>query len=98
MSEAHQTDRLAQPGCAAASRPTVANAFSGSRNARKLTTFPALNLKTHLLKHLEQILALPVAERLKKRYEKFRAHGQFIEKAHDATEMKPAKANEAIPA
>jgi len=37
-------------------------------------------LKTHLLKHLEEILALPVAERLKKRYEKFRAHGHFIEK------------------
>src|SRR5664280_1255461 len=40
----------------------------------------AANLKTHLLKHLEEILALPVAERLKKRYEKFRAHGHFIEK------------------
>ena len=51
----------------------------------------ALNLKTHLLKHLEQIIALPVAERLKKRYEKFRAHGHFIEKADDAAEMKPAR-------
>ena len=39
------------------------------------------NLKTHLLKHLEELLALPVAERLKKRYEKFRAHGHFLEKA-----------------
>jgi acetyl-CoA carboxylase carboxyl transferase subunit alpha len=38
------------------------------------------NLKKHLLKHLEEILALPIAERLKKRYEKFRSHGHFIEK------------------
>src|ERR1700690_1789501 len=55
------------------------------------TVGTAMNLKTHLLKHLEQILALPVAERLKKRYEKFRAHGHFIEKAGDNGEMKPAK-------
>src|SRR3984957_1962337 len=41
----------------------------------------AANLKMHLLKHLEEILALPIAERLKKRYEKFRAHGHFHETA-----------------
>jgi len=51
----------------------------------------AATLKTHLLKHLEEILALSVPERLKKRYEKFRAHGHFTEKADDAAEMKPAK-------
>ena len=56
----------------------------------------ALNLKTHLLKHLEQILALPTAERLKTRYKKFRAHGQFLEKAGDSGEMKPAKTTETI--
>ncbi|MGA2853822.1 MAG: acetyl-CoA carboxylase carboxyltransferase subunit alpha [Verrucomicrobiota bacterium] len=44
------------------------------------TTAAAANLKTHLLKHLEEILALPVAERLKLRYKKFRAHGHFHEK------------------
>jgi acetyl-CoA carboxylase carboxyl transferase subunit alpha len=55
----------------------------------------AATLQTHLLKHLEEILALPVPERLKKRYEKFRAHGHFIEKADDAAEMKPAKPAEA---
>jgi acetyl-CoA carboxylase carboxyl transferase subunit alpha len=38
------------------------------------------NLKTHLLKHLNEVLALPVAERLKRRYEKYRAHGHFFEK------------------
>jgi len=53
----------------------------------------AANLKTHLLKHLEEVLALPIAERLKLRYEKFRAHGHFREKT-DATEMKPAKSPE----
>jgi acetyl-CoA carboxylase carboxyl transferase subunit alpha len=45
------------------------------------TALTAANLKTHLLKHLEEIFAQPVAERLKKRYDKFRAHGHFYEKA-----------------
>jgi acetyl-CoA carboxylase carboxyl transferase subunit alpha len=44
------------------------------------TALTAANLKIHLLTHLEEILALPIAERLKKRYEKFRAHGHFHEK------------------
>jgi len=43
------------------------------------TAGTAANLKTHLLRHLEEVLALPVAERLKRRYEKFRAHGHFVE-------------------
>jgi acetyl-CoA carboxylase carboxyl transferase subunit alpha len=51
----------------------------------------AATLKTHLLKHLEEILALPVPERLKKRYEKFRAHGHFTEKADDAAQLKPPR-------
>ncbi len=54
----------------------------------------ALNLKTHLLKHLEQILVLPIGERLKQRYNKFRAHGQFLEKAGDAEESKAATKSE----
>jgi len=55
----------------------------------------AATLKAHLLKHLEEILALPVPERLKQRYDKFRAHGHFNEKADDAGQMKPAKPVEA---
>jgi acetyl-CoA carboxylase alpha subunit len=51
----------------------------------------ALNLKTHLLKHLEQVLALPVPARLKARYEKFRKYGHFLDKPEDSGEMKPAK-------
>jgi acetyl-CoA carboxylase carboxyl transferase subunit alpha len=39
----------------------------------------AANLKTHLLKHLNELAAMPVAERLKKRYEKFRAYGHYAE-------------------
>jgi acetyl-CoA carboxylase carboxyl transferase subunit alpha len=55
----------------------VPEPLGGAHTDKSLT---AANLKTHLLKHLEEILALPVAERLRKRYEKFRAHGHFHEK------------------
>jgi acetyl-CoA carboxylase carboxyl transferase subunit alpha len=37
-------------------------------------------LQEYLLKHLEQILALPAADRLQQRYAKFRAFGHFSEK------------------
>jgi acetyl-CoA carboxylase carboxyl transferase subunit alpha len=40
----------------------------------------AKTLQQHLLKHLAELLALPSAERLKKRYETFRAYGHFLEK------------------
>jgi acetyl-CoA carboxylase carboxyl transferase subunit alpha len=50
----------------------------------------AETLKLHLIKNLEAVLALPVAERLIKRYEKFRAHGHFQEKM-EASETKPAE-------
>ncbi len=39
----------------------------------------AESLKSHLVKHLREILALPVPERLKRRYEKFRSYGHFTE-------------------
>jgi acetyl-CoA carboxylase carboxyl transferase subunit alpha len=38
------------------------------------------NLKGALMRHLEQLIALSIPERLAKRYEKFRAFGQFSEK------------------
>src|SRR5271156_4982673 len=41
-------------------------------------------LKERLLHNLEAILELSIADRLKKRYEKFRSHGQFIETAEPA--------------
>jgi acetyl-CoA carboxylase carboxyl transferase subunit alpha len=40
----------------------------------------AQTLREHLLKHLEQLQALSVADRLKQRYAKFRAFGHFVEK------------------
>jgi acetyl-CoA carboxylase carboxyl transferase subunit alpha len=40
----------------------------------------AQTLKAHLLKHLEALKAIPAPERMKQRYERFRSHGQVIEK------------------
>jgi acetyl-CoA carboxylase carboxyl transferase subunit alpha len=40
----------------------------------------AETVKTVLLKHLEELLTIPVAERLKQRYAKFRGYGHFAEK------------------
>ncbi len=37
-------------------------------------------LKRHLLHDLKTLLAMPVGDRLKKRYEKYRAYGHFLEK------------------
>jgi acetyl-CoA carboxylase carboxyl transferase subunit alpha len=50
----------------------------------------AANLKTVLLRHLAELSALTVSERLKQRYAKFRAHGHFIEKP-DASTLKPSR-------
>ena len=46
----------------------------------------ARTLQEYLLKHLEQIQALPAADRLKQRYAKFRAFGHFSEKQPAAVE------------
>lgn len=40
----------------------------------------AENLKTALLRHLSELLAMPVKDRLRQRYEKYRAFGHFEEK------------------
>ena len=55
----------------------------------------AKTLQTNLIRHLEEVSALPVAERLKKRYAKFRAHGHFVEKP-EVVENKPAKVAELV--
>jgi acetyl-CoA carboxylase carboxyl transferase subunit alpha len=44
----------------------------------------AATLKEHLLRHLEELLKLSVADRLKGRYDKFRAFGHFEEKVESA--------------
>jgi acetyl-CoA carboxylase carboxyl transferase subunit alpha len=40
----------------------------------------AANLKAALLKHLDEVAKLSGSDRLKQRYQKFRAHGRFTEK------------------
>ena len=51
----------------------------------------AANFKEVLLKHLAELQALPVAERLKQRYAKFRSHGHFLEKPDPAAPKAPRK-------
>src|SRR5580692_5748686 len=56
----------------------------------------AANLKAHLLNNLEAIQALSVPERLKKRYQKFRSHGHFLEESAPAeTPVAPVPASTA---
>jgi len=45
----------------------------------------ANNLKKHLLKHLEELIKTPAADRLKARYEKYRAFGHFEENVEAST-------------
>ena len=47
----------------------------------------AQTLRDCLLKHLEQLQALPAADRLKQRYAKFRAFGHFAEKKPAAEKL-----------
>jgi len=49
----------------------------------------AATMKTHLLKHLEELLKLSAQDRLKGRYEKFRAFGHFEEKIESAESEVP---------
>jgi len=51
----------------------------------------AAALKSALTKHLDELCAMTGAERLKKRYEKFRGHGHFLEQGEITTEKTPAK-------
>ena len=44
----------------------------------------AATLKEHLLKHLDELVKMPAADRLKGRYEKYRAFGHFEEKIEPA--------------
>lgn len=49
----------------------------GAHNDHEVT---AAAVKAHLLKHLKKLDQLSVRERLRQRYEKYRAHGHFTEK------------------
>ena len=83
-------DRAAAPKAAEALKITAKNLLElrlvddvvpeplgGAHNDLNAT---AGNLKEHLLNHLDQLEKLPVADRLKTRYDRFRAHGHFTEK------------------
>ncbi len=50
----------------------------------------AATFKKVLLKNLEQLLKLPASERLKQRYQKFRAHGHYLEKKAPGLQSTPA--------
>jgi acetyl-CoA carboxylase carboxyl transferase subunit alpha len=50
----------------------------------------AKNLKAHVLKHLQAVQAFPPAERLQKRYQKFRQLGHFQEKQTHPAEAQAA--------
>jgi acetyl-CoA carboxylase carboxyl transferase subunit alpha len=51
----------------------------------------AASLKDVLLRHLGELQTMSSAERLKKRYEKFRAHGHFLERAPTPAEKAAIK-------
>jgi acetyl-CoA carboxylase carboxyl transferase subunit alpha len=51
----------------------------------------AKNLQAYLLSHLEEVLELSVADRLKTRYQKFRAYGHVLEKIPAPVESDQAK-------
>ena len=55
----------------------ISEPLGGAHNDPKTT---AETLKKHLLANLETLQQLSVAERMKQRYAKFRAHGHFTEK------------------
>ena len=52
----------------------------------------ALTLRRHLLRHLEELKKISAEERLKLRYQKFRAHGHFVEKPPTAPGVEPESA------
>lgn len=55
----------------------IAEPLGGAHNDPKAT---AENLKLNLLRNLETLKQMSAEERLKLRYDKFRAHGHFVEK------------------
>jgi len=52
----------------------------------------AASLKSALVKHLDELQTMTGAERLKKRYDKFRAHGHFLEAAPTPAAVEKAAA------
>jgi acetyl-CoA carboxylase carboxyl transferase subunit alpha len=63
----------------------VPEPLGGAHHDHSLT---AQTLKTHLLHNLDELQKHSVSERLKNRYAKFRAHGQFSEEKKEELEVK----------
>lgn len=55
------------------------------------TKTTAENLKSSLTRHLDELLKMSGTDRLKSRYQKFRAHGHFLERAPTPAEKSAAK-------
>jgi acetyl-CoA carboxylase carboxyl transferase subunit alpha len=53
----------------------------------------AQTLKAALLNNLEGLKKLPASERLKMRYQKYRAYGQFVEKKEKAAGLETPESN-----
>ncbi len=71
----------------------VPEPLGGAHNDYETT---AANLKAALLQQLVELQALPVAARLKQRYDKFRAHGHYLEKSNPLS-VKPSRKKAAAP-
>jgi acetyl-CoA carboxylase carboxyl transferase subunit alpha len=56
----------------------------------------AQNLQACLLRHLDALLKMPIADRLKSRYEKYRACGHFLEKAPGPGESVKAESDDQV--
>jgi len=100
-------DRANAPKAAAALRITakdlrelklvddvIPEPLGGAHNDHAAT---ASTLQEHLIKHLEEVLALPIPERLKARYQKFR-HQSYTKEKVAAEAVKPAKPAEPVAA
>jgi acetyl-CoA carboxylase carboxyl transferase subunit alpha len=68
----------------------IAEPLGGAHTAADKT---ASAVKKHLVKHLSALLKLAVADRLKQRYEKYRAYGHFVEKQTTEVEKTAAATN-----
>jgi acetyl-CoA carboxylase carboxyl transferase subunit alpha len=67
----------------------IAEPLGGAHTNQEAT---AADLKKHLVKHLEELIAMPEEQRLKMRYQKYRAYGHYEEQQAALAEMQPGKA------
>ena len=61
------------------------------------TETAAETLKLHLIRHLDELMAMSGGERLTTRYDKFRSFGRFLEKSPASGEMAPVETPTEVP-